>query len=324
MKFIKILLIFFVLNACKKNDVKDIEIEVFRFDKEFALLDSNNLEIKLTDWHQKLDGFHMFYFEKYLPFNIKNNIQYKKDLSLFIMNPDVISLNSEILNRFRNFNTSILPKLEIVFGRMNYYLPSVGVPKSVITVNSFQSYGMATFGDTLIIGLDMYLGKENKYYTSSDYMNFMKQEKFLIVDALENWLNATYHDSHNHHTFLDELIFKGKMSYLLHKLISDYKLNDILKYSTEEMNGCEISESIVWKEIIKQDYLYSTDFQEFHSYFNYFPFTKGMSKESPGRLGYWVGFQIVNQYMNNKSVSLQELMKNTNSQEILLKSKYNP
>ena len=49
-----------------------------------------------------------------------------------------------------------------------------------------------------------------------------------------------------------------------------------------------------------------------------------MSKESPGRLGYWVGFQIVNQYMNNKSVSLQELMKNTNSQEILLKSKYNP
>ena len=323
MKFIKILLIFFVFNSCKKNDVKDIEIEVFRFDKEFALLDSNNLESKLSDWDQKLDGFHIFYFDKYLPINIKNNIKYKKDLSLFLMNPDVISFSSDISNRFIDFNKSILPELETVFGRMNYYLPSVGIPKSAITVNSFQRYGMATYGDTLIIGLDMYLGKENKHYNSYHHMNFMKQEKFLIVDALENWLNTYYHDSHNHHTFLDELIFKGKMVYLLHKLIPDYNLNDILKYSTEEMNGCEVSESIIWKEIIKQDYLYSTDFQEFHSYFNYSPFTVGFDK-SPGRLGYWVGFQIVNQYMNNEDVSLQELMKSTNSQEILLKSKYKP
>ena len=51
MKFIKILLIFFILNSCKENDakedVKDIEIEVFRFDKEFSLLDSSNLESTL-------------------------------------------------------------------------------------------------------------------------------------------------------------------------------------------------------------------------------------------------------------------------------------
>ena len=49
-----------------------------------------------------------------------------------------------------------------------------------------------------------------------------------------------------------------------------------------------------------------------------------MPKESPGRLGYWVGYQIVNQYMKNEGVSLLDLMKNTNSQEILLKSKYKP
>ena len=84
MKFIKILLIFFVLNSCEQDDVKDIEIEVFRFDQEFALLDSNNLESKLVDWDQKLDNFHMFYFDKYLPINIKNNTQYKNEISTFL------------------------------------------------------------------------------------------------------------------------------------------------------------------------------------------------------------------------------------------------
>ena len=113
------------------------------------------------------------------------------------------------------------------------------------------------------------------------------------------------------------------MVYLLHKLIPDYNLNDILKYSIEEMNGCEVSESIVWKEIIKQDFLYSTDFQEFHSYFNYSPFTVGFDT-SPGRLGYFVGYKIIDSYMQENDISLQELMKNTNFQEILLKSKYNP
>ena len=88
---------------------------------------------------------------------------------------------------------------------MNHHLPSINIPKSIITVNSFQTYGMATLGDTLIIGLDMYLGKENKYYTSFEYENFMKQERFLIIDALENWITSSCHQFCNHENFLDEL-----------------------------------------------------------------------------------------------------------------------
>jgi hypothetical protein len=55
------------------------------------------------------------------------------------------------------------------------------------------------------------------------------------------------------------------------------------------------------------------------------PFTATISQESPGRLGTWVGWQIIKSYMDeNTDVSLQQLMKTTDYQLILNKSGYQP
>ena len=70
--------------------------------------------------------------------------------------------------------------------------------------------------------------------------------------------------------------------------------------------------------------MYNKDYNSYSTFFSDSPFTKGMPKESPGRLGYWVGYKIIESYMINNRVSLSELMKNDNSQEILLQSKYKP
>jgi uncharacterized protein YjaZ len=56
------------------------------------------------------------------------------------------------------------------------------------------------------------------------------------------------------------------------------------------------------------------------------PFSKfyiDIDKESPGRIGVWLGWQIVRSYMNNNEVTLQQLLQ-TNAEEIFNKSKYKP
>lgn len=45
--------------------------------------------------------------------------------------------------------------------------------------------------------------------------------------------------------------------------------------------------------------------------------------DSPGQIGAWIGLQIVNAFMENNDVSLQELIK-TNEEQIFAKSKYKP
>jgi uncharacterized protein YjaZ len=64
---------------------------------------------------------------------------------------------------------------------------------------------------------------------------------------------------------------------------------------------------------------------DINKWINQAPFVAGIPKNSPGRLGQWVGWQIVRSYMkNNPQIPITELMTNQNAQEILAKSKYKP
>jgi uncharacterized protein YjaZ len=55
------------------------------------------------------------------------------------------------------------------------------------------------------------------------------------------------------------------------------------------------------------------------------PFTAEVTQDSPGRLGVWVGWRIVDSYMrNNKDVTLCELMNENDAQKILEQSYYKP
>jgi len=61
------------------------------------------------------------------------------------------------------------------------------------------------------------------------------------------------------------------------------------------------------------------------SYLNYSPFAKGMPKESPGRIAYYIGGNIIDNYMSqNKNISFEDLMKQTDYRLILKESKYKP
>ena len=112
--------------------------------------------------------------------------------------------------------------------------------------------------------------------------------------------------------------------YLIHQFIPEEELDVVFRFSKEDLMWCTVSEHNIWNEIMELELMYSEDVEKYYSFFNSAPFTRGMPKESPGRIGNWVGYQIVDSYMNNTDVSLQSLMSNNNPQEILLKSKYRP
>ena len=48
------------------------------------------------------------------------------------------------------------------------------------------------------------------------------------------------------------------------------------------------------------------------------------TKESTGRLGYWIGYRIISSYIEESNSNLIDLIKNQDSQIILLQSKYKP
>jgi uncharacterized protein YjaZ len=76
----------------------------------------------------------------------------------------------------------------------------------------------------------------------------------------------------------------------------------------------------VWKEIARQEVLFSKNRTEVQKWFEYGPFTnaENVPQESAPQLGVFMGLQMVKSYMeNHPEISVIQLLKEDNAQKIL-------
>ena len=129
----------------------------------------------------------------------------------------------------------------------------------------------------------------------------------------------------NKNDFLSQIIYMGKILYLTDDLLPEVQDTLKIRYTAPQMEYCMENEFNIWSYFAAQKIIYTTNQAEIIKFTSEGPFTSALSKQSPPRIGYWVGWRIVRQYMkNNPKVSLEQLMKETDAQQILAKSKYKP
>ena len=81
----------------------------------------------------------------------------------------------------------------------------------------------------------------------------------------------------------------------------------------------------MWSFFIENKLLFSTDQAAYSKYINDGPTTNGFPKESPAKIGAWIGWRIVNTYMEkSKNINLTDLLRERDAQKILEVSGYKP
>jgi hypothetical protein len=324
MKFIKLLLLFFTLSSCFNTGVKKIDIPISRFDKQFHSITELNYNVKLGELESEFPQLLDYFISDVMYIPLSNDSIKRSNIVLFNDNTDVIDFNKEINESYPDVK-EISDKLNFAFGRFLFHFPDAVIPEKTVLLNSYNTTAINSFDNNLVVGLEFYLLDKNSFINDVyEYQKVRYDRKYMIADALEFWLSSSFWNSSEINNFQDELIFKGKIMYLIHQFIPEEELDVVFRFSKEDVMWCSVSEHNIWNEIMKLELMYSEDVEKYYSFFNSAPFTRGMPKESPGRLGNWDGYQIVDSYMNNTDVSLQSLMSNNNPQEILLKSKYRP
>jgi len=77
--------------------------------------------------------------------------------------------------------------------------------------------------------------------------------------------------------------------------------------------------------MLDQELLYNSRAMAYQKFIQWAPTTNGMPSESPGRVGVWLGWQIVRAYMQkHPNTSFDELMAISDGQLLLQKSKFKP
>ncbi len=323
--FLVIVLCVFVFRNNKSDTAKTKAIKIYRFEQTLFTTDSIKIKDDILEWETELGSF----FESFNQEILRTNSQsagYRDEILSFVYHPDMREAYDTLMKKYPNVDF-LERDLADAFDRYKHHFPERKAPR-VITYFTGFNFGVVTNDSILAIGLDYFLGKDCCFYkrlSFPEYMRFKNQKKFILPYCFEAIANNEFGAFDRGNDFLSQMIYKGKIMYFLDVMLPQLPKADKLRFSKKQIAWCEDNEQSIWAYFIQNDILFSTDIKQYNSYINYSPFAKGMSNKSPGRIAYWLGWKIVDEYMaNNTSLTLEKLMQNINAQEILQQSGYKP
>ena len=177
----------------------------------------------------------------------------------------------------------------------------------------------------LSISIDKYMGADYPLYKDYflDYQLYKMNPDCIVPDYLKAWLLSEYPFIGNDRILLERMIYEGKINYIIHRALPKAVPEMLMGYSSSDYQWCKRNEKNLWNIIIERKHLFTPDSATTERYFSDMP-SVFISGEAPGNLGVWIGWQIVTQYMNKTKSSVEDLINNTDYQDILTKSRYKP
>ncbi|MBO3117049.1 gliding motility lipoprotein GldB [Winogradskyella sp. DF17] len=287
----------------------DIDVVIERFDKAIEQAEPQDL--------YRLQAAYPFLFSKRIPDSV-----WVKRITDTLQD----ALLSEVVSAFRDFS-QVEVDIKRLFQHFKYYDKTFRVPRVIALTNDVAYRDKTIVTDTIVlVALDNYLGKDHKFYQNIPrYITANMQPKNIVPDIAEGFA-VNYVFQSQKRTFLDEMIYQGKLLYfkdVMTPFISDHEK---IGYTQEQLNWAEANESAIWSYFVERELLYSTDSKLVNRFIVDAPFSKfylELDNESPGRVGQYIGWQIVRAYaMRTEEDVLTILQKEP--QEIFNKSKFKP
>jgi gliding motility-associated lipoprotein GldB len=304
----------FILSCDKKNKVESavaaipLKLKVARFDKIFFETPPQDLE--------KVKKQFPFFF----PPENDNSVWLNK-----MQDPLWKELYTEVQKKYGDFEP-VKQELETLFKHIKYYFPATKTPKVITIISEMDYKNKAIYADSLVvISLELYLGANHKFYQFPNYLKQNFDERQIAPDIVTSFSERQIPPVSDKN-LLSQMIYYGKQLYLKDLLLPDYTDAEKMGYTPKQITWCQENESYMWRYFIEKEMLYSNDQKLISRFINPAPFSKfylEIDNESPGKVGAWIGWQMVRSYAKNNDVPLVNLLK-TDAKEIFVKSKYKP
>ncbi|MCF8331824.1 MAG: hypothetical protein K9H84_05175 [Bacteroidales bacterium] len=327
MKYKVSILVFIIifLSGCQSSrdlgvDVSDINVdfEIKRYGQAIFNLDYESLD------RERLKSMHSDF-----SFFINQNPDSNDVVALqqYLQDPVNRELYKELEEKYSDLS-KLEAEFDLMFRHLKYYFPSFKVPDVYTYVSSLNFKQPVLYPDSLlIVGLDMYLGKDMKYYDRAGIPKYLSRwfvEERIVPESCEAIISKRIRRKEDP-SLLDYIVEQGKFYYLMNAMMPDKEKNIIIRYTDSQMEWIQENEIFVWGLIVEKELLFTKDRPKIKSFIDDGPFTSSISRKAPPRIADWIGWQMVEKYMdNNKEISMMDLLQQDNSMEILKKSNYKP
>ncbi|RYY50643.1 MAG: hypothetical protein EOO06_03075 [Chitinophagaceae bacterium] len=321
--------------ACKSNKAPDvshikIDLSTQRFEKDFFSVDTNQLDGALYKIISQYPAFGENFLTTILNVDPRwtgdTGINYIKGF-LSSYRP-VFDSSQQVFKDFSEYEKQIEHALQYT----KYYFPQYKAPTKIITyIGPLDGYGDILDADLFLIGLHQHLGKNFSLYSSPwvretypAYISARFEPGYIPVNCMKNIVLDMYPENLEDKSLVVQMVEKGKRLYLLQRLLPDTKEHMLIGYTEKQWNESVDRQAQIWDLFVQNNFLQSIDYNITKNYIGEGPKTQELGEASPGNIGSFSGWQIVNKYMDKfPETSLPDLMK-MDAEQLFQQAKYKP
>jgi len=288
----------------------DVSLTIERFDRLFAATNSSNLQSLKEDFPFM---FPKRYHDSVWIAKTNDTLQQELNTQVTIVHGNLIETQEEIFDLFQH---------------LKYYYKEFREPRLITFVSGEVDYRNKTIvtDSIVLVALDTYLGANNQLYDGIyDYIKQNLTPSQIVPDLAEQYAKRRIFQSRRK-SLLDEMIYSGKILYFKEVMLPGIPDEEKMGYSKDDLEWAQVNESNIWSHFVENELLFSTDVKLAARFINPAPFSKfnlDLDAESPGRLGQYIGWQIVRAYIKNNNVSIHDVL-GLDADEIFNNSRFKP
>lgn len=301
---------------------EELGLRIERLDRDLFSTTESSGRVTVAELTTRYGSFFTLYVEEVLRVAAIDDPRLPVELARFVHDPDwrttqamVDSVLGDMKLQEREFNEA--------FGRLKVFFPDSLVPR-IIAYNSGYNYGIFPTDSVLGIGVEWFVGEADpvlKYLPPELFPMYRKQRmrpEMLVPSAVKGWLMVHYTLDTRGEDLLTNLVEIGKLMVLLEAMLPGTDASLRFAFTPEQLKWCEDNEFNIWRELVANELLFSKDPKEVDRFMDDGPFTPGLPRESPGHIGEWIGYRMVNSYLRaNKDITFAELFAMRDPQAIL-------
>lgn len=318
--------------SCRNKDAPDVshirvDVQIDRFEKAFFAIDTTHLGGGLAHLRNAYPNFYPTFMRDILQVNPGDTANFP--------------IIKTIIRSYHSFNDSIQKKyssldwlqleLNYSFQYVKYYYPNYNVPRIITFIGTLDAPGVVLAPGYLAIGLQQYAGKNFSAYQTADvqqlypaYISRRFDREYISVNCMKAVADDIYPDQSVGRPLIEQMVEKGKQWYLLDHFSPDAPDSAKTGYTQKQLDWVEENEGNAWAYMVKNENLYSIEPHVVQNYIGEAPFTQNMPETSPGNIGQWIGWRIVQEFAErNKKLTLRQVLQ-TPARAVFEGAKYRP
>lgn len=326
-------LIILICAACGSDDrfdvdlsgTEEVDLDLRRMDR--AVFEVNSDTADMAAHHLGLmdayGDFYRLYYRKILAEGSPNGPMAHVRLEGFIEDINMQEVYEAVQEVHPDLEAE-KRRFERAFRHYKHHFPDSTIPEELIVYQGGFSYAIYPTDSILGMGLEWFLGADHKItkrLPRGQFPGYKKEKmkpKYLVSEGVKGWVKYRRRSrAREMTTVLDHMVYHGKVLYMMDALMPATPDSIKIKYSDREMRWVRQNEGRIWKTLVDREVFFKKEEKLINKMVQEAPFTSILPRESPGRVGQWLGWQMVRSYMeDHPQMPLERLLAIEDAQRI--------